>query len=52
MYVIMSIENGNVFDYTADGMRAAYLEACELYDIDDPTNEMGFWDYYKVVALK
>ena len=52
MYIIMSIENGNIFPCTEEGMKEAYAEACELFDIDDPTNEMGFWDYYKVTCLE
>ena len=52
MKLIQNIECGNVFDYNMVGYLEALEEAMELYDVGDPTNECGFWDYYKVIEVE
>ena len=51
MKLIQNIECGNVFPATAKGLREALAEANELYDLCDPTNQMSFWNYYKIIDL-
>ena len=29
----------------------AKAEAAEMYDVGDPTNELGFWDYYEIIEV-
>ena len=41
-YLWMNRETGELMTY-----EEAYIEGTELYDLDDPTNSMGFTDYYK-----
>lgn len=49
MKYIQNIKCGNIFPATTEGLRAAREEAIELYDINDPTNTLGFWDYYRII---
>lgn len=49
MKYIQNIECGNIFDCSTAGLTEAYAEARELYDLDDDTNVMSFWDYYKII---
>lgn len=51
MKLIMNSECGNIFDCTTEGLREARKEASEMYDVDDPTNELGFWDYYEIIEV-
>lgn len=50
MKYIQNIECGNIYPATTEGLRAARDEAIELYDINDPTNALGFWDYYRIIG--
>lgn len=49
MKYIQNIECGNIYPATTEGLRAACNEAIELYDINDPTNTMTFWDLYQII---
>ena len=49
MKYIQNIECGNIFEASRKGLAEAMLEAVELYDLGDPTNELGFWDYYQII---
>lgn len=51
MKLIQNIECGNIFEATTNGLQEARIEAEELYDIDDPTNELSFWDYYQIIEV-
>lgn len=51
MKLIQNIECGNIFDITEQGLRELREEASELYDLDDETNLMDLWDYYKVIEV-
>lgn len=46
---IMNIEYGNIFPATPEGIKEAEAEAKELYDWGDPTNDINFWEYYKII---
>ena len=46
---IQNIECGNIFEATPAGIKEAEAEAKELYDWGDPTNDMNFWEYYKII---
>lgn len=46
---IQNIECGNIFPATTEGLCEALKEAEELYDFDDPTNELSFWEFYQIV---
>ena len=50
MKYIQNIECGNIYPATTEGLWAAHDEAVELYDINDPTNTLGFWDYYHIIG--
>ena len=52
MKLIQNIECGNIFDLTTEGWQEAHKEARELYDVGDPTNELGFWDYYQIITVE
>ena len=52
MKYIQNIECGNIFDLTTEGWQEAHKEARELYDVGDPTNELGFWDYYQIITVE
>lgn len=49
MKYIQNIECGNIFPATTKGLREAFHEACELYDLLDPTNVLHFWDLYQII---
>lgn len=49
MQYIQNIECGNIFPTTYEGIKEAEAEARELYDWGDPTNDISFWEYYKVI---
>lgn len=51
MKLIQNIECGNIFDITEQGLRELREEASELYDLNDETNLMNLWDYYKVIEV-
>ena len=51
MKYIQNIQCGNIFPYTREGMTEAKAEAAELYDLDDWTNALEFWEYYEVIDL-
>ena len=46
---IQNIECGNIFPATTEGLHEAHKEAAELYDLDDPTNAVEFWEYYQII---
>lgn len=46
---IQNIECGNIFPATVKGLCEAHKEAAELYDLDDPTNAVEFWEYYQII---
>lgn len=47
MLVFQNVECGNIFDTYEE----AFREGVEMYDIGDPTNLLGFWDYYRVIEI-
>lgn len=49
MKLIQNIQCGNIFPYTRKGMEEAMNEAAELYDLDDWTNSLEFWEYYEII---
>ncbi len=46
---IQNIECGNIFNATPAGIKEAEAEAKELYDWGDPTNDINFWEYYRII---
>ena len=51
MKMIQNIECGNIFPYTLEGLIEMREEARELYDIDDPTNDVSISEYYQIITL-
>ena len=51
MKLIQNIECGNIFPYTIEGLIEMREEARELYDIDDPTNNVSISEYYKIIEV-
>jgi hypothetical protein len=51
MKLIQNIECGNIFPYTLEGLIEMREEARELYDIDDPTNDVSISEYYQIIEV-
>ena len=51
MKFIQNIECGNIFPYTLEGLIEMKKEARELYDIDDPTNDVSISEYYQIIEV-
>ena len=51
MKFIQNIECGNIFPYTLEGLIEMKKEARELYDIDDPTNDISISEYYQIIEV-